>query len=114
MRKSLLLGVAAVLLSGCAAIPVSPQAASVELSNDKPTGVCNQLGEVVGSQGNWVSGNYTSNTNLMTGARNDLRNKASALGGNYVWVQNTSNSAAWGGNGTTNTLLVGIAYKCAK
>lgn len=99
-------------LAGCAAIQTTPQGAGVELVNDKPVGNCKALGEVIGSQGNWFTGDLTSNESLMLGARNDLRNKAAALGGNVVHVQNLSNTNAWGSAGTTNTTVVGKVYKC--
>jgi len=111
---SLLSVTASVLLASCAAIQTTPEGALVELTNDKPTGNCKALGEVIGSQGNWLTGDVTSNENLMLGARNDLRNKAAALGGNVVDVQNLSNASAWGSAGTTNTTVVGLAYKCQR
>jgi Domain of unknown function (DUF4156) len=104
--------VATVLLSACSAIQTTPAGAIVELVNDKPQGNCRALGEAVGSQGNWFTGDYTSNRNLMVGARNDLRNQAAAMGGNLVHVQNVSNTNAHGSSGTTNTTVVGMVYKC--
>lgn len=109
---SFLAVIAAAFVSGCAAIPTTPEGAKVELVNDKPTGNCKALGEVIGSQGNQFTGDVTSNENLMLGARNDLRNKAAAIGGNVVHVQNLSNTNAWGSAGTTNTTVVGQVYKC--
>lgn len=41
------------------------------------------LGEVAGSQGNWITGAYTSDKNLLVGARNDLRNETFELDGTY-------------------------------
>ena len=109
---SFLVVIAAAFVSGCAAIPTTSEGAKVELVNDKPTGNCKALGEVIGSQGNWFTGDVTSNESLMLGARNDLRNKAVAIGGNVVHVQNLSNTNAWGSAGTTNTTVVGQVYKC--
>lgn len=100
------------LLAGCSANPTTPQGKSVELVTEKPTGNCKPLGDAVGSQGNWFTGDYTSNKNLLVGARNDLRNKAAEMGGNYVWVQNSSNTNAWGSLGTTNTTVLGVVYRC--
>ncbi|WZB73779.1 DUF4156 domain-containing protein [Achromobacter insuavis] len=42
---------------------------------------CAFLGDVTGSQGNFLAGAITSNADLETGARNDLKNRAAALGG---------------------------------
>ena len=102
---------AIVLMSGCAATPIR-EGAAVEIVNEKPQGNCKALGEIIGSQGNWVSGGWTSNSNIMAGARNDLRNKAAAMGGTVVYVQNVSNASAWGSTGTTNTTIVGVVYRC--
>lgn len=102
----------ALLLVGCSAISTTPEGRSVELVTVKPAGNCKPLGDVVGSQGNWITGDYTSNENLLIGARNDLRNKASEMGGNFVWVQDSSNTNAWGSKGTSNTTVLGVAYRC--
>ena len=103
---------AVVLFAGCSAISTTPEGRSIELLTEKPTGNCKPLGDAVGSQGNWLTGDYTSNKNLLVGARNDLRNKAAKMGGNYVWVQNSANTNAWGSTGTTNTTVLGVVYHC--
>lgn len=100
------------LFAGCSAISTTPEGKSVELVTEKPPGNCKPLGDVVGSQGNWFTGDYTSNKNLLVGARNDLRNKAAEMGGNYVWVQDSNNTNAWGSLGTTNTTVLGVVYSC--
>ena len=101
-----------IFIAGCSAIPVSPQAQQIEISTEKPAKNCKLLGEAIGSQGNWFTGDVTSNENLMAGARNDLRNKAAQKNGNYVWLQNTSNTNAHGSLGTTNTTVIGNVYRC--
>ena len=105
---------AIILLSACSAIQTTPTGGLVELTNDKPQGNCRALGETVGSQGNFFTGNYTSNKNLMIGARNDLRNQAANIGGNLVHIQNVSNASAHGGSGTSNTTVVGMVYNCQR
>jgi Domain of unknown function (DUF4156) len=109
---ALLAALTTALLLGCAAIQTTSEAAGVELVNDKPVGKCKALGEIIGSQGNWITGDLTSNKDLMLGARNDLRNKAASMGGNVVHVQNLSNTNAFGSMGTTNTTIVGQVYAC--
>jgi hypothetical protein len=110
-------------LVGCAAIVVNPQARKVIVSpNHAPKG-CLYIDQVVGNQGNFFVGGYTSNAHLEEGAMNDLRNKANALGANYV--QLISNRAGItgsmggsydngvGGSSTqTNVTNVGNAYHC--
>ena len=103
-----------IALAACSATPVTKEGAIIEITNEKPTGNCSSLGEVAGSQGNWFTGDYTSNKNLMVGARNKLRNEAAKLGGNYVWLQGANNTNAWGSLGTTNTTAIGIVYHCKK
>ncbi len=100
-------------LSACAAKQTIPGAERVELVNDLPDWEkCEFVGEVVGSQGNWFTGDVTSNKNLVIGARNELRNEAYKLGANVVYVQDLKNTNAYGSMGTTNTTGVGKAYKC--
>jgi hypothetical protein len=113
MKKLALIPIV-ILLNGCAAIPASPEAQKVEITNDAPDKTkCKFLGEVVGSQGNWFTGDVTSNKNLVIGARNELRNQTHSLGGNVVYIQDMKNTNAYGSAGTTNTTAVGKAYKCA-
>ena len=88
------------LLVSCSAISTTREGKSVELVTEKPPGNCKPIGD------------YTSNKNLLIGARNDLRNKAAEMGGNYVWVQDSSNTNAWGSKGTSNTTVLGVVYRC--
>ena len=104
---------AAIWLSACSAKQTIPGAERVELMNELPDkNKCEFLGEVVGSQGNWFTGDVTSNKNLVIGARNELRNEAYKLGANVVHVQDLKNTNAYGSMGTTNTTGIGKAYKC--
>lgn len=104
-----------VSLTGCAAKQINLEARSVEIVNEKPdSNKCKFVGEIVGSQGNWWTGDYTSNKNLVIGARNELRNEANKLDANVVYIQDMKNTNAWGSLGTTNTTAIGKAYKCSK
>jgi hypothetical protein len=101
-------------LSGCAATSVDSDAKKVEIVSQEPdSSKCKFLGEVSGTQGNWITGDYTSNKNLLLGARNDLRNETHDLGGNIVFIQDMKNASASGSKGTTNTTAVGKAYRCS-
>lgn len=103
-----------IAISGCAANPVAQEAQHIEIVTEVPDKAkCKFLGEVVGSQGNWFTGDYTSNKNLVVGARNELRNETHKLGGNVVYIQDMKNSSAWGSLGTSNTTAVGKVYKCS-
>ncbi|WED42306.1 DUF4156 domain-containing protein [Legionella cardiaca] len=113
---------AVVLVSGCASIKLDPQATRVIASpNPAPQG-CKYLGQVVGNQGNFFTGDWTSNKNLEEGAMNDLKNKASRLGANYIQLittraGNTGSMSGFDGNmsghmAQTNVTNLGNAYLC--
>jgi hypothetical protein len=73
------------------------------------------MGEVQGSQGNFWTSEFTSDRNLLTGARNEMRNQALSLGANYVVVETQShshNTAGYSLGGTYASVIIGNAYKC--
>jgi hypothetical protein len=110
---------ACVLMWGCAATPLQPGAELVRVTHIEPTGsACKWLGDVTGSQGNSFTGQYTTNANLETGARNDLKNKAAALGGNLVVLitERVGRTPDFGLEGgpvhRTDVTLTGSVYRC--
>lgn len=109
---------ASVVLAGCAATPLQPGAEMVRVTNTEPGSECKFLGDITGNQGNSFTGPFITNENLETGARNDLKNKAAALGGNLV-VLLTQRAGQTGGLGggvgsveQTNVTLSGNVYRC--
>ena len=64
------------MVCACSAISVRPGAELVRVTNREPGRECKFLGDVTGSQGNRFTGGFTSDANLETGARNDLKNQA--------------------------------------
>jgi hypothetical protein len=115
MRRISLL--ASALLAGCAATPLHPGAQMVRVTNTEPGSECQFLGDITGNQGNSFTGPFITNENLETGARNDLKNKAAALGGNLV-VLLTQRAGQTGGIGQgsgeqTNVTLSGNVYRCS-
>jgi hypothetical protein len=110
LSRAALVATIPLLLAACAAIPVAPGAERVKLTNQEPQG-CEQLGDVVGTQGNVVSGAWTSDESLISGARNDLKNKAAALGANVVHVLATTSGQTKGG--MTSAHMEGVAYRCS-
>lgn len=129
MMKTTILGAvvisaAVVALTGCAPIqPIVPGAQQVIVSPNPPPKGCKYLGAVVGNQGNFFTGGFTSNSNLEEGSLNAVRNKAATLGANYV--QMVTNRAGVtgsvssdqygyisGGSQETNVVATGNAYKC--
>lgn len=126
MNKLLSISALTVMISACAAIPMDPQAARIVAAPDPAPKGCKYLGQVVGNQGNFFTGNYTSNRNLEEGAMNDLKNKAHKLGANYIQLITNragvtgSMSGSYdrqggfmsGGSAQTNVTNLGNAYHC--
>jgi len=117
MRRPAVL--ALVLMGGCVATPLEPGAELVRVTHIEPDrGECKWLGDVTGSQGNSFTGEYTTNANLETGARNDLKNQAAKLGGNLVVLitQRTGKTGDFGLEGgpihQTSVVLTGSVYRC--
>ena len=108
----------AAVMAGCAAAPLIPGSERVRITNSEPGKECKFLGDVTGIQGNFFSGPWTSNENLETGARNDLKNKAAAMGGNVVAILTqragqTGSSGQYGGSiEQTNVAIGGNVYSC--
>ena len=103
---------ATLMIAGCTAIPVHNNAKGIRITSMEPVGDCKLLGEVYGSQGNWITGIFTSNLNLLKGARNDMRNQAADLGANYVKLTNSRFVGSIFISGSDNATLVGNAYRC--
>ena len=111
-----------ITLAGCSAIPLKKQAGSVLVSTHTPSKDCKFLGQVDGQQGNFFTGDFTSNENLENGAMNDLRNQALDLGANYVSLITDRASSTVSGYGSeygggmsgdqTGVYISGNAYKC--
>ena len=102
-------------LSACASKPVYPGAETIFVSRNMPAKTCQFLGEVQGSQGNFWTAEFTSDRNILSGARNEMRNQALSLGANYVRLETESNSHNTGGHslgGTFASVVIGNAYFC--
>lgn len=118
MLKNVLIGTMIsipLLLSGCAATaPMSSQASMVLVSPNPPPKGCKYVGDVVGNQGNFFTGAYTSNKNLERGSINDMRNQAAMKGGNYVQMlaNRAGVTGSNGGQQQTNVVYTGNAYYC--
>jgi hypothetical protein len=104
----------ALILSACSAIPLNTGAEKVRLTNREPDKTCKFLGDVQGGQGGYWTGGYTSNENLETGARNDLKNKAAALGGNTVAIlsDRATDAGYFLSSYKQDVMLVGNVYAC--
>lgn len=91
MNKKLVF-LSALMLTACSANSLQHGAEGVRVTHNEPDTSCTYLGDVTGSQGNFFTGGWTSNSNLETGARNDLKNKAWKMGGERG---GTVNSKGW-------------------
>lgn len=115
-RTSMVLIVAA-LAAGCAAAPLqSPQAANVFVTRNAPESNCRFLGEVLGSQGNFWTAEFTSDNDLIVGARNRMRDRAFNLGANFVQIElenQSHNTADTSAGGVFSSTVIGNAYLCS-
>lgn len=101
----------AVPLVACTAVSVNTEAMRVEFTAQTPAN-CESLGEIVGTQGNWFTSAWTHDADLILGARNQLRNKANALGANLVVIEDKNHSGRGISSGVHNSSVVGHAYLC--
>ncbi|MGV3740539.1 MAG: DUF4156 domain-containing protein [Gammaproteobacteria bacterium] len=117
----------ALLMSSCSSIVLQPGATKIIASPNKPPKGCKYLGQVIGNQGNFFTGGFTSNRNLEAGAMNDLKNQANKLGANYIQLItsragitgsmggsafNSQNGYMSGSSQQTNVTNLGNAYIC--
>jgi Domain of unknown function (DUF4156) len=100
------------MVCACSANSVRSGAELVRVTNREPGRECKFLGDVTGSQGNRFTGGFTSDANLETGARNDLKNKAFQLGGNVVYVLTQRESQTGNSRDRKNVTLSGNVYRC--
>jgi uncharacterized protein YbjQ (UPF0145 family) len=108
----------AVLLIGCAAKQLGQGAEKIIVTPQAAPASCKFLGTVIGSQGNFFTGAWTSNKHLAEGALNDMRNRALELGANYVVLAThtagvTGSASSYGGSQQqTDVTQTGAAYSC--
>lgn len=120
MIKYFLLIIVSVFFLGCSAIALNPGASNVKVRNSEPNQDCRYLGQVVGSDGDFLTGQYTTNSTLTKGAMNSLRNKAHEIGGNVVVLLHHSDeytssySNGYGSSSKTSVTLTGVVYNCTK
>lgn len=105
-------------VAGCAATTLKPGAGRVLVTRQPVPQGCEYLGTVIGEQGGSATGGLTSNKNLAQGAMNDMKNKAHAMGANYVVLEDTRAGNTISGNhgsisgGQTDVTNIGNAYRC--
>ena len=89
---------------------LSPEGARVVISRNPPPEGCAAAEYLVGSGGGTFGGGYIANDQLITYAMNDLRNKAAAVGADYV--QSDPPQLGSGKGTTTTATITGTAYRC--
>jgi len=105
------------LLTACAASPLMPGGETILLSKEAAPEGCAFLGEVQGTQGNFWTADFTSDANLINGARNKVRNAAYTLQADYVKIETESlshNSTDHSLGGMYSAVVIGNAYRCGK
>jgi hypothetical protein len=113
MRIKALLGLSAVvLLAGCSTShELTAAGQQIKFTDTKPAAECQLLGEVTGTQSNWLSGNGGEGSS-MRGAANDLRNKAAEMGGNVIYGANSPTQNLLSSFAPLDSKMVGQVYKC--
>jgi len=105
------------LLAGCAASPLIPGGDTVLLSKEPAPEECVFLGEVQGTQGNFWTADFTSDSKLINGARNEVRNAAYELRADYVKIETESvshNTSDHSLGGAYSAVVIGNAYRCGE
>lgn len=95
------------LLNSCSHIPLEDSASSVKVyySFAEKTN-CDYVGDVIGSDGSFITFLFISNRHLTHGALNDIRNQARAMGGDTVFILREQLLYS------TTTTFVGSVYTC--
>lgn len=102
----------AFIISSCSVMQPHPDNKPVRLFfyneiniTDSNVSDCAYLGMIVSSQGHWYDYLFISNSDLTYGAINDMKNKASKIGADAVYINNNIDFA-------TSVTWVGQAYNC--
>jgi hypothetical protein len=120
IRQAVSLMASTALLLGCKTAQLSGGGAQVATSSAAPVdsgwdpSQCESLGYVIGRGGGAFGGGWVSNEGLIEYAMNDLRNKASEMGANFIQHDTPTMGQAGGddGSATTTATVSGTAYKC--
>lgn len=105
----------ALLMTACTTAELSPAGTRVATTNSDPGKGCRALGQVIGKGGGAFGGGWISNEELVKYASNDARNKAAAMGGDFVKLDPPQLGTSGGKDGSTTTsaTVTGTAYDCS-
>lgn len=115
LSKTLTLISTVAILGGCSVIPAikaQPNVEKVRVSSLPPSQDCQFINEVYGAQGNWFTGIFTGNDDLLIGARNQMRNATEGTNANYIYVEQSRVSGPVFLSGSSAVVTVGSAYYC--
>ncbi len=125
MNKKVVVGavnaLCALVLVSCAAKSIREGAEKVIVTHQAAPKGCKFMGSLIGEQGGFIVGRWTSNRRLALGAMNDMKNQAFEMGANYVVLENTSQGNTTTGSfgysgsivgGQTDVTHMGNAYSC--
>ena len=114
MRITLLPGLTAgvLLLAGCSSsTQLSSAGERVTFTDQQPASSCQLLGNLTGSQSNWLSG-AGGETSALRGAANDLRNRAAEMGGNVIYGATSPTQNLLSAFAPLDSKMTGQVYKC--
>ncbi len=114
MRINVLPGlvVSVLLLAGCSTTKELDAAGQrVTFTDQQPDKTCQLLGNITGSQSNWLNGAGGEGSSLR-GAANDLRNRAAQMGGNVIYGATSPTQNIWSSFAPLDSKMTGQVYKC--
>ena len=109
--KTALIILISIFISSCAPVQLYPDNKPVrlifynEINHHKSMPDCDYIGPIVSSYGHWYNYLFISNTNLTSGALDDMYNKANEVGANVVYINNNISFVS-------SVTFLGQAYNC--
>ena len=112
LRYLFLFSVIVISIMSCA-IPLQEGADIVQLIYIQPKeDKCQFIGQTSASDGGMVSGDFMSDAKIYRSTANLMKNKAYAMGGNIVYIQQQFNKNKDLTKTLTNQTMLGFVYQC--
>lgn len=100
------------IITACA-ISLEKGAEIVQLIYQQPSAdTCQFIGQTSASDGGMVSGDFMSDAKIHEGAANQMKNKAFAMGGNLVFIQQKFDENKLLTATKTKQTMIGFVYYC--
>ncbi|MFA0443007.1 hypothetical protein BCU70_17205 [Vibrio sp. 10N.286.49.C2] len=110
-QNTMLVMIAVSILSGCVSpthkLSTQSETVILRLDQDLTMSDCRWKGEVTGSEGHWYNSLFFTNSAMVRGAMNDIKNNATAIDANTVLLLSPVDFQ-------TSVTLFGTAYHCQK